>query len=62
MIYFFVQRDGTLTGIQVQTSSGYIPLDLAAQRAVLVTRQLPPLPSGFTEPELGVHLVFQYQN
>ena len=62
MIYFKIQRDGTLTDIQVQNSSGYIPLDLAAQRAVLVTRQLPPLPSGYTEPELGVHLGFQYRN
>ncbi|HBO89325.1 MAG TPA: hypothetical protein DD460_01155 [Acidobacteria bacterium] len=62
MIYFFIQRNGTLTDVQVQNSSGYIPLDLAAQRALLVTRQLPPLPSGYPEPALGVHLMFQYQN
>jgi TonB family protein len=62
MMQFQIQRDGTLTDIQVENSSGYIALDLAAQRALLVTRQLPPLPSGFTEPDLGVHLVFQYRN
>jgi TonB family protein len=62
MIHFKIQRDGTLTDIQVENSSGYIALDLAAQRALLVTRQLPPLPSGFTEPNLGVHLGFQYRN
>jgi TonB family protein len=62
MIQFQIQRDGTLTDIQVQNSSGYIALDMAAQRAVLVTRQMPPLPSAFTAPNLGVHINFQYRN
>ena len=36
-------------------------LDLASQRAILTTRQLPPLPREFTETTLTVHLMFEYQ-
>jgi len=36
-------------------------LNLAAQRAVLQTRQLPPLPAAFTNNSLTVHLVFQFK-
>ena len=32
-----------------------------AQRAVVATSQLPPLPSAFPNPTLTVHLNFQYQ-
>jgi hypothetical protein len=32
-----------------------------AQRAMLVTRQLPPLPAAFDRPSLTVHLFFEYQ-
>ena len=31
-------------------------LDFMAQRALALTRQLPPLPAAFTEPSLTVHL------
>jgi hypothetical protein len=45
----------------VARPSGYAALDFMAQRALLNTRQLPPLPAAFTEPSLTVHLVFEYQ-
>lgn len=61
MIKFTIQRDGTLTGVEVEKSSGYATLDLLAHRAMLLTRKLPPLPRAFTEPSLTVHLVFEYQ-
>ena len=37
------------------------PLDLAAMRAVLTTRTLPPLPEAFPNPTLPVHLNFEYK-
>lgn len=58
---FTIQRDGTLTGIEVERSSGYFALDQTAHRALLLTGKLPPLPAQYTEPTLTVHLVFDYR-
>jgi TonB family protein len=59
-VKFTIQRDGTITGIQVERSSGYAALDLYANRAIVITGKLPPLPLAFTEPALTVHLSFEY--
>jgi TonB family protein len=61
LMKFVIQRDGRLTNIEVERSSGYFALDQTAQRALLVTRQLTPLPAQFTEPTLTVHLIFRYE-
>jgi TonB family protein len=59
---FRIQRDGRIAEVQVEKPSGYPALDLTAQRALLVTRQLPPLPAQYTDSDhLTVHLVFNYQ-
>jgi TonB family protein len=47
--------------VQLEQSSGYFALDQAAQRALLSTRQLPPLPAQFPETTLTVHLNFSYE-
>jgi TonB family protein len=60
LIKFTVQRDGRITAVQMERSSGYFALDQTAQRALLMTRQLPPLPAQFPDPTLTVHLNFQY--
>jgi TonB family protein len=56
---FTIQRDGTLTNIEIEQQSAPM-LNLAAQRAIMVTRQLPPLPAAFTGERLTVHLIFQF--
>jgi protein TonB len=61
IVRFVIRRDGTLQDASVERSSGYPIPDLAAQRAIVQTRQLPPLPSAFPNPSLTVHLNFQYQ-
>jgi TonB family protein len=61
VIKFTIQRDGTLTDIQVARSSGNQMLDYLAQRAMLAVRQLPPLPAEYTNPTLVVNLDFEYQ-
>jgi TonB family protein len=61
MVKYTIQRDGTITAIVVEKSSGYAALDFMASRAMSLTRKLPPLPSAFTEPSLTVHLAFDYQ-
>jgi TonB family protein len=60
-IKFTIQRDGRLTDVQLEQSSGYFALDQTAQRAIVLTRQLPPLPAQFPEPTLTVHLNFPYE-
>lgn len=61
VVKFTIQRDGRMTDVSVERPSGYPALDLSAQRAILVTRQIPPLPSAFPNPSLTVHLNFAYQ-
>jgi TonB family protein len=56
---FTIQRDGTLTDIQVERSSGQAGLDFTAQRALVLTK-LPPLPAGYPNPSLTVHLTFEF--
>ncbi|MFN2446158.1 MAG: energy transducer TonB [Vicinamibacterales bacterium] len=61
VVKYTIQRDGTLTNIQLEKSTGAPALDLMAQRALVLTKQLPPLPAAFTESSLTVHLTFEYQ-
>ena len=56
---FVIQRDGRIVDITVEQSSGNEAMDLFARRALLLTK-LPPLPGGFTDPALAVHLYFDY--
>jgi TonB family protein len=56
-----IQRDGTLTDITVEKPTSDPTLNIAAQRAVHMTRKLPPLPEVFPNPTLTVHLTFDYQ-
>ncbi|HUK35846.1 MAG TPA: TonB family protein, partial [Vicinamibacterales bacterium] len=56
-----IQRDGRLTDIGLEQSSGYTALDINARRALEVTRQLTSLPSEYPNPTLTVHLTFKYQ-
>lgn len=57
---FVIQRDGTITDIAVERSSGYPALDFMAERSLRATRQLPPLPGAYPDPTLSVHLVYEY--
>ncbi len=60
-VVFVVQRDGTLTDVAVEKSSGNAQLDFLATRALSLTRQLPPLPGEYPNASLRVHLTFEYQ-
>lgn len=59
-LYFRVARDGTITAPVVEVSSGNEFFDQSAQRAVLVTGHLPPLPLGWSGSDLGIHFGFEY--
>jgi TonB family protein len=58
-IYFEIQRDGTIRNVKPEASSGSTAADRAAQRAILESSPLPPLPFGYNGTFLGVHLTFK---
>jgi TonB family protein len=57
---YTILRNGNITDIQVERSSGNLLLDRESQRALSLTR-LSPLPSPFPDDHLTVHLEFQYE-
>jgi len=57
---FTITRKGSIDAVLVERPSGFVALDYAAQRALLLTR-LPELPPQFPNPSLTVHVTFQYQ-
>jgi TonB family protein len=59
-VVFVIERDGLLRDIKVERSSGDESYDLAAERALKVVRQLPPLPPEFKGPRLKLHLEFEH--
>jgi TonB family protein len=61
VIKFTIRRDGMLTQVELEKSSGQALLDIEARRAVLTTVQLPPLPREFTGDHLTVHLMFEFK-
>ena len=60
LIKYVILRDGRITEIELERSSGYAALDLTAQRALFMTQRVPPLPSAFPDGRLTVHLRFEY--
>jgi TonB family protein len=61
VVKFTIRRDGMLTQVELTQSSGQALLDIEARRAVLNTKQLPPLPREFDGPHLTVHLTFDFK-
>jgi TonB family protein len=61
IIRFTIRRDGMLTNVELEKSSGQDLLDLEARRAVHRTMQLPPLPREFPDSSLTIHLTFDFQ-
>jgi outer membrane biosynthesis protein TonB len=57
---FTIQRDGTIANVAIHEGNNQL-LNLASQRALQVTRSVPPLPAAFTPPQLTVYLIFEYQ-
>ena len=61
VIRFTIRRDGMLTNVEVDKTSGNQLLDFESRRAVLQTRQLSPLPDRFDRPALTVYITFDYK-
>ena len=59
IIYFRIQRNGTIGEARVEQSSGNSTFDRAALSAVRSSSPLTPLPPGYAGTYLGVHLTFR---
>lgn len=57
VIFFRIHRDGSLSDLRVEQSSGYNSFDLAALRAVQNAAPFPPLPRAYKHEDLGVNLI-----
>jgi TonB family protein len=59
VVHFRIQRDGTITDIEFVRRSELPFVDRAAERAVLASSPLPPLPAEYAGPHLGIQVVFE---
>lgn len=57
-VRFTILRSGRLEGIAIEESSGVSSFDRAALRAIYAANPLPPLPHGYTQGSLTIHLTF----
>ncbi len=60
-IYFKIMKNGEIRDAEVEVSSGNPGLDRLALEAVLKSNPLPPLPEGFREQYVGIHIWFNYE-
>jgi protein TonB len=60
-IYFRVHRDGSVSNVDVEESSGLFMFDQSAQRAVVQAAPMPPLPREYRDNYLGVHFSFAFR-
>lgn len=58
IVQFRLHRNGTVTGVTIEQSSGNEYYDLAGKRAVLSAVPLPAFPSELTEPYFDAHFTF----
>ena len=59
-VTFDISRDGTVSNVNVQQSSGIPSLDRSAQRAVLASNPLPTLPADYRGSSVNVIFYFEY--
>jgi TonB family protein len=57
-IAFVIERNGQVGQAVVEKGSGDATFDQLAQRAILYANPLPPLPAGFPDETLHVHMKF----
>ncbi|MFH1258969.1 MAG: TonB family protein [Elusimicrobiota bacterium] len=57
-VKFLVQRDGKITDVEIEKSSGDGFFDQSALRTVIYSDPLPPLPLEYPENKLGIHVRF----
>jgi len=59
IVQFRLHRDGSVTKVEIEQSSGNEYYDLAGKRAVLSAKPLPAFPPELTEPHFDAHFTFR---
>lgn len=57
IVYFKIQRDGTVSELRIRESSNSTDFDRRAMSAVEVSAPLPPLPKGYDKDFLGINMI-----
>ena len=57
---FDIDRNGGISNMEIKQSSGIPTLDRSAQRAILVSNPLPPLPGDYRGGAVNVSFYFEY--
>ena len=61
VVYFRVHRNGSVSDVNVEKSSGLSIFDRSCQRGVIEAAPMPPLPREYNEEFVAVHFTFVYQ-
>jgi len=61
VVFFRILRDGSIAALAIKTSSGDDTFDQQALRSVELAGPFPPLPSGYTEDDLGIYFEFAFK-
>jgi outer membrane biosynthesis protein TonB len=61
-VFFIILKDGTISNAKIEKRSGNELYDSSTERAVIVTKTLPPLAGEFANQDsLIIHLEFEYK-
>ena len=58
VVYFKMNRNGSVSDVRIEEGSGNTYFDRSALRAIRSSEPFPPLPRAFTDPWLGIHFTF----
>jgi protein TonB len=61
IVTFTIRRDGSISGVRLEQTSGNFALDASAQRAIADAAPFPPLPAAFEKNDVSIEFWFQLQ-
>ncbi len=59
-VHFKIYKNGQISELKIEESSGIRSLDLSALRAIQTSAPFPPLPGAYEDEYLGIYLIFEH--
>ncbi len=59
-VHFKIYKNGQISELKIEESSGIKSLDLSALRAIQTSAPFPPLPGAYEDEYLGIYLIFEH--
>jgi len=59
-VHFRIYKNGQISELKIEESSGMKSLDLSALRAIQTSAPFPPLPRAYEDEYLGIYLIFEH--